>query len=72
MRFLEKEVILDKSEAVQRILRFSARTREWCEKQQVYFDDYNVEDYDEGYWKLANYIILEGIANNIIQEGDID
>ena len=66
---------MDKLEAVQRILRFSSRIREWCEEQQVYFDDfddYNVEDYEGGYGKLADSIIREGIAGNIIEEDDID
>ena len=66
---------LDKLEAVQRILRFSSRIRVWCEKEKVYFDDfddYNVEDYEGGYGKLADSIIREGIADNIIEEDDID
>ena len=70
-----RSTALDKLEAVQRILRFSSRIREWCEEQQVYFDDfddYNVEEYEGGYGELADSIIREGITDNIIEKDDID
>lgn len=67
---------MDKLEAVQRVLRFSPRVLEWCEQEhQVYFDDfdnYNVENYEDGYGELADLIIEEGIAENILQAEDIE
>ena len=68
---------MDKLEAVQRVLRFSDKVREWCTKEHsVYFDDfdnYNVDDYEEGgYGALADEIIAEGIKENIIDEDDLD
>ena len=68
---------MEKLEAVQRVLRFSARIRDWCTNEHsVYFDDFdehNVHDYDPGgYGKLTDTIIDEGISENIIDEEDID
>ena len=67
---------MDKLEAVQRILRFSNETREWCEEtHSVYFDDLdseNVENYEPGgYGELADTIIENGIQENIIEEDDL-
>ena len=68
---------MDKLEAVQRVLRFSSTTREWCEKEHsVYFDDFdneNVENYETGgYGKLADTIIENGLKENIIDNEDLD
>ncbi|MFQ5482678.1 MAG: hypothetical protein ACE5ER_07955 [Nitrospinaceae bacterium] len=67
---------MDKLEAVQRVMRFSDRIREWVENQhQVYFDDfdnYNVDDYEGGYGSLADSIIEQGIAENIIDKEDLE
>jgi len=68
---------MDKLEAVQRILRFSNTIREWCEKEHsVYFDDFdneNVGNYEPGgYANLADAIIEDGLAENIIDEEDIN
>ncbi len=68
---------MDKLEAVQRVLRFSNPIREWCEREhKMYFDDFdneNVEDYEPGgRGDLADAIIEDGIAENIIDEEDIN
>ena len=68
---------MDKLEAVQSILRFSASIRDWCTAEfSVYFDDFdaaNVEDYEAGgMGSLADRIIEKGIEENIIEEDDID
>jgi hypothetical protein len=68
---------MDKLEAVQRVLRFSDKIREWCtEEYSVYFDDFdsfNVDDYEEGgYGPLADQIIAEGIEEHILEEDDLD
>ena len=68
---------MDKLEAVQRVLRFSDKIREWCtDEYSVYFDDfdnYNVDDYEKGgYGALADDIINEGIKENIIDEDDLE
>ena len=68
---------MDKLEAVQRVMRFSDKTREWCtDEHSVYFDDfdpYNVDDYEEGgYGELADEIIAQGIKENIIDADDLD
>ena len=68
---------MDKLEAVQRVLRFSNTIREWCEREhKMYFDDFdneNVEDYEPGgRGDLADAIIEDGIAENIIDEEDIN
>lgn len=67
---------MDKLEAVQRVLRFSDRIRQWAENEHNrYFDDfdnYNVQDYDEGYGDLADEIIQKGLAENILDPDDLD
>ena len=68
---------MDKLEAVQRVLRFSDKIREWCTKEHsIYFDDFdnqNVEDYEPGgYGDLADKIIARGIEENIIEEEDLE
>ena len=68
---------MDKLEATQRVLRFSASVRNWCEKEEkVFFDDFdneNVMNYaDGGYGKLADLIIKKGIEERVIDEDDID
>ncbi|NIQ03805.1 MAG: hypothetical protein GWM98_28550 [Nitrospinaceae bacterium] len=68
---------MDKLEAVQRILRFSNTIRDWCEtKHKVYFDDFdseNVNDYEPGgYGDLSDAIIEDGLAENIIEEDDLE
>jgi len=68
--------LIDKLEAVQRTLRFSDTIRHWVENvHQVYFDDfdnYNVEDYEEGHGELADQIIAKGIAEKILDEDDLE
>ena len=68
---------MDKLEATQRVLRFSASVRNWCEKEEkVFFDDFdneNVMNYTEGgYGKLADLIIEKGIEEGFIDADDID
>jgi len=68
---------MDKLEAVQKVLRFSNAIREWCEQEhKIYFDDFDnetVEDYEPGgHGDLADAIIEDGMAENIIDEEDID
>ncbi len=67
--------LLDKLEAVQRVLRFSDKVRVWVETEQgVYFDDfdnYNVEDYEEGYGELADQIIQKGVDEGVLDEDDL-
>lgn len=67
--------LIDKLEAVQRTLRFSDTIRQWVESEhQVYFDDfdnYNVEDYEDGYGDLADQIIQKGIKENVLDEEDL-
>lgn len=68
---------MDKLEAVQRVLRFSADVREWCEEEHsVYFDDFdeqNVDDYEPGgFGGLADRIIEKAIEEQIIDEDDLD
>ncbi len=68
---------MEKLEAVQRVLRFSHTIREWCEHDHaVYFDDFdeqNVDDYDRGgFGDIADEIIERGIAENLLDEEDID
>lgn len=68
---------MDKLEAIQRVLRFSDRIREWVtETYSVYFDDLdeqNVNDYDSGgYGELGDRIIQEGIKENILDKDDVD
>ncbi len=67
--------LIDKLEAVQRTLRFSDTIRQWVESEhQVYFDDfdnYNVEDYEDGYGELADQIIQKGIEEKVLDEEDL-
>ena len=68
---------MDKLEAVQKVLRFSASAREWCEQEKnIYFDDFdseNVDNYDEaGYGGLADEIIEKGIEEGFLEEDEID
>lgn len=68
---------MDKLEAVQRTLRFSNSTREWCETEHsLYFDDFdneNVDNYEPGgLGGLADDIIKNGLAENIIDEEDLE
>jgi len=67
---------MEKLEAVQKVLRFSHPIREWCENDHgIYFNDFdeqNVDDYDGGYGDLADEIIDRGIAENLLEEDEID
>ncbi len=67
---------MDKLEAVQRVLRFSTRIRDWCtQEHSLYFDDldnYNVDDYDGGYGELADKIIEEGIKDQVLDADDFE
>ena len=66
---------MDKLEAVQKVLRFSASTLEWAESKKMYFGDfdpYNVEDYDSGFAEIADEIIKRGIAEDILDEDECD
>tara|TARA_B100000686_G_C16660175_1_gene900488 strand:- start:330 stop:533 length:204 start_codon:yes stop_codon:yes gene_type:complete len=67
---------MDKLEAVQKILRFSPRILDFCEREHhVFFDEFdsqNVDDYEGGYGQLSDSIITEGIIEKIIEEDDID
>lgn len=68
---------MEKLEAVQRVLRFSDRIREWVTKEHsVYFDDLdeqNVDDYEPGgYGELSDRIIEEGISENILEQEDLE
>lgn len=67
--------LLDKLEAVQRVLRFSDKVRVWVETEhKIYFDDfdnYNVEDYESGYGELADEIIRKGIEEQVLDEEDL-
>jgi hypothetical protein len=67
---------MDKLEAVQKTLRFSNTIREWCEqKHNVFFDEFdseNVNIYESGgYGELADAIIEDGLAENILDEEDV-
>jgi hypothetical protein len=67
---------MEKLEAVQKVLRFSHPTREWCEGDySVYFDDFdeqNVGDYNPGgYGDIADEIIERGIAEDLLEEDEI-
>ena len=62
---------------MQKVLRFSAPIREWCEGDySVYFDDFdkqNVDDYDSGgYGDLADEIIERGIKENLLEEDEVE
>ena len=68
---------MEKLEAVQKVLRFSAPIREWCEGDySVYFDDFdeqNVDDYDSGgYGDLADKIIERGIEENLLEKDEVE
>ena len=65
---------MDKLEAVQRVLRFSESVRSWCEKEErIFFDSENVMDYDTGgRGELADTIMVKGIEEGFIDEGDLD
>ena len=68
---------MEKLEAVQKVLRFSHAIREWCENDNsVYFDDFdeqNVNDYNNGgFGDIADEIIERGIAENLLDEDDLD
>jgi len=68
---------MEKLEAVQKVLRFSTATREWCTMEfSIYFDDFdeqNVDDYNSGgYGEIADKIIERGLDENIIEEDDLD
>ena len=68
---------MEKLEAVQKVLRFSHAIREWCENDNsVYFDDFdeqNVNDYNNGgFGDIADEIIERGIAENLLDEEDLD
>ncbi len=67
---------MEKLEAVQKVLRFSDRIRNWVEgERSVYFDDFdeqNVQDYDPGgHGELADQIIERGVAENLLDEDDL-
>jgi len=67
---------MDKLEAVQKVLRFSDKVREWCEKEKgVYFDDFDNENVDiyeaGGYGELADEIIQKGIKEGYIEDDEI-
>ncbi len=68
---------MEKLEAVQKVLRFSDSIREWCEGDHaIYFydfDEQNVDDYDPGgYGDIADEIIERGIAENLLEEDEVD
>ena len=68
---------MDKLEAIQIVLRFSASVRNWCEEdEKVFFDDFdneNIMNYDVGgYGELADTIIKKGIEEGFIDEDDLD
>ena len=66
---------MDKLEAVQKVLRFSDRVRQWVETEHnLYFDDfdnYNVDDYEDGYGEIADVIIQEGVKDGFLDDEDI-
>jgi hypothetical protein len=68
---------MEKLEAVQKVLRFSHPTRDWCERDQaVYFDDFdeqNVDDYNHGgYGNIADEIIERGVMEGLLEEDEIE
>ena len=68
---------MEKLEAVQKVLRFSTSTREWCKGDySIYFDDFdeqNVGDYNSGgYGDLADEIIERGIEEGLLEENEIE
>ncbi len=68
---------MEKLEAVQKVLKFSTSTREWCIKEfSVHFDDFdeqNVDDYHSGgYGDIADEILERGLDEQIIEEDDLN
>ena len=68
--------IMEKLEAVQKVLRFSTPIRDWCNNEfSVYFDDFdeqNVDDYNSGgYGDIADEILERGIKEKLIEEDDL-
>jgi hypothetical protein len=68
---------MEKLEAVQKVLRFSTAIREWCTMEfSIYFDDFdeqNVDDYNPGgYGDIADEIIERGIAEDLLEEDEIE
>ena len=68
---------MEKLEAVQKVLRFSTTIREWCINEfSVHFDDFdeqNVDDYNPGgYGDIADEIIERGIAEDLLEEDEIE
>jgi hypothetical protein len=68
---------MEKLEAIQKVLRFSSRIREWCINEfSVHFDDFdeqNVNDYDlGGYGDIADEILERGLDEQIIEESDLN
>ncbi len=66
---------MDKLEAVQKVLRFSASILEWTQSKNMYFGDFdshNVEDYDSEFGEIADEIIKRGIAEEILEEDECD
>ena len=67
---------MEKLEAVQKVLRLSTPTREWCINEfSVHFDDVdeqNVDDYESGsYGDIADEILERGLDEQIIEESDL-
>ena len=66
---------MDKLEAVQKVLRFSAATLEWAETKNMYFGDFdphNVDDYESGFAEIADEIIQRGLDEDILDEDEFD
>ena len=68
---------MEKLEAVQKVLRFSTTIREWCTMEfSIYFDDFdeqNVDDYNPGgYGDIADEIIERGVAEDLLEEDEIE
>lgn len=69
--------LMEKLEAVQKVLRFSHSIREWCEGDHaIYFNDFdeqNVDDYSSGgFGNIADEIIERGIQENLLEEDEVD
>jgi hypothetical protein len=66
---------MDKLEAVQKVLRFSASTLKWAESKSMYFGDFdshNVDDYDSKFGEIADEIIKRGLAEDFLDEDECD
>lgn len=66
---------MDKLEAVQKVLRFSASTLEWAQSKNMYFGDFdshNVSDYDSEFGEIADEIIKRGLKEDILDEEECD